>query len=71
MFKAVGSNTCQIGVTYPDYRMLWSIDKGSDTWLGHDAVRWAREDRRRLLYYDSRGWGYCPNDEGIHKPEQH
>ena len=69
VFRKFASNTDQIGLRYPGYEVLWSIDKGSITWLGHDAIRWARENKRRMLYYDHRGWGYRPNDEGIVKPE--
>lgn len=70
LFSRFATNRNQIGVSYPGYEILWSIEKGSDTWLGLNAIRWAREDKRRLLYYDDRGWGYRPNDEGIVKPEE-
>lgn len=45
-------------------------DKGSDMWLGHDAIRWVREDPARELYDPVNMAGYRPVDEGIHKPEQ-
>lgn len=74
LLKKFATNTNQACYSYPQYEVRWTQDKGNLAWLGHDAIRWAREDRRRMLCYEQRGsgenwvgWGLRPNDEGIVK----
>lgn len=54
----------------PEYEIGCSIDKGSMAWLGHDAIRWVRNNPKRLLNCQEGGWGYRPNDDGIVKPPE-
>lgn len=75
LLKRFATNTNQISYSYPDYEVRWTQGKGNLNWLGHDAIRWAREDKRRMLCYERRGsgddwvgWGLRPNDDGIVKP---
>jgi len=56
----------QICLTYPDGEVLSASTAGFNIWLGHEAIRWAREDRRRLLACDGRQ-GLRPNDDGVTK----
>lgn len=60
LFSQFATNKNQHGMRYPSYEILWTLEKGSDLWLGHDAIRWAREDQRRLLGYDRHNFGYRP-----------
>lgn len=68
LMKKFATNINQASYSFPEYEVRWTQDKGNLCWLGHDAIRWAREDKRRMLNYDLRGWGLRPNDEGIVKP---
>lgn len=65
-------NRRQALVRYPDYAVMPDATSTSGLWIGHDALRWAREDSRRLLAYerarlttrrdDVLGYGYRPVD---------
>lgn len=73
----LSTNKNQLRITLPGYNIETVQEKGSLIWLGHDAIRWAREDRRRLLCYERGGssdncdgWGLRPNDKGIVKPRE-
>lgn len=75
LMRKFTTNTNQACYSYPQYEVRWTQDKGNLNWLGHDAIRWAREDKRRMLCYQRSGssdncdgWGLRPNDEGIVKP---
>lgn len=52
-------------VHFPDYKIHLHRKGGLD-WIGKDALRWAREDPKRLLKAsinpDGTGWGYRPAD---------
>ena len=68
----LSTNKNQLRIRLPSYNVEAVQEKGSLIWLGHDAIRWAREDKRRLLCYERSGssdsddgWGLRPNDEGI------
>lgn len=62
----------QVLVRYPDYEVMPQLSGASSSglWIGHDALRWAREHPTRLLAYErSRlttrtteclGYGYRP-----------
>jgi hypothetical protein len=69
------TNERQIRVRYPHYE-LFPERPGPPLfglWIGHDALRWAREDPKRLLAYerspmskrtpDYLGYGYRPKEE--------
>ncbi len=60
----VATNRNHVYVGYPGYQVITVFEKGGTCWLGHDAIRWAREDPRRLLTMDaaSRG-GLRPMDD--------
>jgi hypothetical protein len=62
----MSTNRNQVRLSVPGYNVDAVQEKGSRIWLGFDAIRWAREDKQRLLYYKP-GWGLRPNDEGIVK----
>lgn len=68
LLKRFVTNKDQICHDWPGYEVRWTRETGNWYWLGHDAIRWAREDKRRLLTWHSGGWGLRPNDEGILKP---
>jgi hypothetical protein len=70
LLKRFVTNKNQVCYGWPGYEVRWTREKGNWYWLGHDAIRWAREDKRRLLTWHSAGWGVRPNDEGIVKPPQ-
>lgn len=70
LLKRFVTNKNQVCYGWPGYEVRWTREKGNWHWLGHDAIRWAREDKRRLLTWHSAGWGVRPNDEGIVKPPQ-
>lgn len=68
------TNERQVRVRYPHYE-LFPEPPGPPLfglWIGHDALRWAREDPKRLLGYersamstrtpDYLGYGYRPKD---------
>jgi len=59
----VATNHRQVYVSYPGYQVLTSYEKGGfgAVWLGHDAIRWAREDPKRLLTMH-------PSGRGGHRP---
>jgi hypothetical protein len=63
----------QVLVRYPDYEIMPQppgAPSSSGLWIGHDALRWARENPKRLLAYersrlspraaDVLGYGYRP-----------
>lgn len=77
LLKKFATTANQACYSYPQYEVRWTQEKGDLNWLGHDAIRWAREDKLRMLSYERRGsaddwigWGLRPNDEGIVKPWQ-
>lgn len=53
-------------VEYPSYKSQPSIRDTHIEWITEDAMRWAREDPKRLLMPDMKpdgtGWGYRPVD---------
>lgn len=55
----VATNRNQVYVSYPGYEVITVFEKGGQgsVWLGHDAIRWAREDPRRLLTMHASGRG--------------
>ncbi|HLO75375.1 MAG TPA: hypothetical protein VK196_02840 [Magnetospirillum sp.] len=55
----VATNRNQVYVSYPGYEVITVFEKGGQgsVWLGHDAIRWAREDPRRLLTMHPSGRG--------------
>lgn len=53
----VATNRNQVYVGYPDYEVITVFEKGGGVWLGHDAIRWAREDPRRMLTMHASGRG--------------
>lgn len=53
----VATNRKQVYVSYPDYKVRTVFDKGGGVWVGYDAMRWAREDPRRLLAMHTSGRG--------------
>lgn len=68
------TNERQVLVGYPHYDVRPQPDRPLfGLWIGHDALRWAREDPKRLLAYeisskstrspDNLGSGYRPKDE--------
>ncbi|MGE5504633.1 MAG: hypothetical protein ACM31L_09440 [Actinomycetota bacterium] len=60
----VATNRKQLYVGYPDYEVRTVFEKGSTHWLGFDAIRWAREDPKRLLAMHTSGrGGIRPMDE--------
>jgi hypothetical protein len=66
------SNQPQLLVRYPEYEVMPQSPGASSSglWIGHDALRWARENPKRLLAYerarlttctvDCLGYGYRP-----------
>lgn len=66
------TNQRQVLVRYPEYEVLPQAPgaTSSGLWIGHDALRWARENPTRLLAYersrlttraaDCLGYGYRP-----------
>ncbi|MCW0235198.1 MAG: hypothetical protein OJJ21_16475 [Ferrovibrio sp.] len=67
------TNERQVLVGYPHYDVLPQPPRPLfGLWIGHDALRWAREDPKRLLAYewspmstrtpDNLGYGYRPKD---------
>lgn len=60
LFSRFATNRNQLAISYPSYRArIW--EKGSYAWLGHDAMRWAREHPRRMLLFQQ--WhGFRPYD---------
>ena len=62
LISKIATNRYQ-AVRYPSYEVIWSLDKGGLFWLGHHAIRWARESPDRLLHYSShQKIGYRPLD---------
>ncbi|MGE5477605.1 MAG: hypothetical protein ACM3Q1_13180 [Bacteroidales bacterium] len=53
----VATNRNQVYVSYPGYEVITVFEKGGSLWMGHDAIRWAREDSRRLLTIHPSGRG--------------
>ncbi|HLO75373.1 MAG TPA: hypothetical protein VK196_02830 [Magnetospirillum sp.] len=53
----VATNRNQVYVSYPDYEVVTVFEKGGTLWMGHDAIRWAREDPLRLLTMHPSGRG--------------
>ena len=53
----VATNRNHVYVGYPGYEVVTVFEKGGTRWLGHDAIRWAREDSRRLLTMHPSGRG--------------
>ena len=50
LFGRFSSNRHQMTVSYPDYEDYRHKVVG-DLWLGHEAIRWALEDPKRILDY--------------------
>ena len=62
LINRIATNRC-MQVAWPSMEVLSRWEKGGDFWFGHDAVRWCREDPRRLLSffpYPSDQWGFRP-----------
>lgn len=59
----VATNRHQKVVDFPNYETVRVSEKGSSFWLGHDAIRWAKEDPKRILCFQSAQWGIRPLDE--------
>lgn len=57
----------QVCLTYPDGEVLAASAAGFDVWLGHEAIRWAREDNSRMLAV-SGNKALRPSDDNIIKP---
>jgi hypothetical protein len=69
LIERLATNRNQLVVSYPDYQILNVIDKGSWCWFGRDALRWVREDQKRMFNYyrpkperNQPGMGCRPND---------
>ncbi len=60
IFRRFATNRNQ-AIVYPATKTT-KTRKISPVWLGHDAIRWAREDRSRLLSY----WHYDHDPERSH-----
>lgn len=60
LLSRFATNRNQIAVRYPSYSARY-FDKGSYAWLGHDAMRWAREHPRRMLLFQQT-FGFRPYD---------
>jgi hypothetical protein len=52
LIEKIADSGCE-NLRYPSYEIVWRLEKGHNIWIGRDAARWAREDPRRLLAYDS------------------
>ena len=64
-FRLLGkvcTNRNQMQISMPGRELLCHGPKGSLFWLGHDAIRWAREDPQRVLFYNDRTWALRPDD---------
>ncbi len=48
----VATNKRQVHLFYPSLEVIGSREKGSELWIGHDAIRWLREDPERLTGYN-------------------
>jgi hypothetical protein len=60
----VATNRNHVYVGYPGYEVITVFEKGGTCWLGHDAIRWAREDPKRLLAMHTSGrGGHRPMEE--------
>ena len=60
-FRLLGkfaTNKNQDVYRFPEDTFIRHEAKGSTSWLGHDAIAWAREDSRR--YFSGGGWGIRP-----------
>jgi hypothetical protein len=53
----IATNRNQVYVGYPGYKVHTVFEKGGSNWLGFDAIRWAREDPKRLLAMHPSGQG--------------
>lgn len=53
----IATNRKQAYVGYPGYEVRTVFENGRGVWLGHDAIRWAREDPKRLLAMHTSGMG--------------
>ena len=56
----VSTNRDQITISMPERKFMQAEAKGSLFWLGHDALRWARENPERVFFYNSRDWAIRP-----------
>ncbi|MBX9634195.1 MAG: hypothetical protein K2X44_04365 [Magnetospirillum sp.] len=57
LLDKIATNRHQVYVSYPGYEVATVFEKGGSLWMGHDAIRWAREDPRRLLAMHTSGRG--------------
>ncbi len=47
----VATNKRQVRLFYPSREVIAYDEKGSELWIGHDAIRWLREDSERMTGY--------------------
>ncbi len=49
----VATNKRQVTLYYPSLEVIGYSEKGSELWIGHDAIRWMREDPERMTWYNA------------------
>ena len=49
----VATNKRQVHLFYPSLEVIGNREKGSELWIGHDAIRWLREDPERMTGYNA------------------
>ncbi len=49
----VATNKRQVHLYYPSLEVIGCREKGSELWIGHDAIRWLREDPERMTGYNA------------------
>lgn len=65
LLTKVAVNRC-MSVDWPSMEVVDRCEGGGRYWIGHDAIRWAREDPSRFVGffpYASGYWGFRPLDE--------
>lgn len=65
VFGKFATNRHQVILRYPGYSVISHEAKGMQTWAGFDAIRWAREDPKRALFW----FGHGDGTGGIIRPD--
>lgn len=66
IFRRFATLRNQVCLTYPEGDMVEASATGFGVWLGHEAIRWAREDNSRMLGVSGKV-ALRPYDDGITK----
>lgn len=58
----VATNRNQSFYRLPSRELIRTEKKGSMYWVGEDAIRWIKENPKRMFLYTAREWGFRPTD---------